>query len=323
MPLTVTLRCLCTCLVLFCALVASAVPPPAWQLQLTESEWLAPNIIRVPFKRVGTLIAVRARVDGQDGNFFFDTGASRLLLNHRYFSRYESPMLASAAGVTGEMLVLGSARVDTFLMDNLLAARVQADIIDLTHIETAKKVDLMGIIGFEVFKDFEVVFDYVESVLLLVRLDKNGDPLENIPSWEYAAEQTFPLSVKGHVAMIQLRFGETLRWFGLDSGAEQNLLDKSAGKEFLKNNYDIHRRTKLRGMDGNTFEVLAGNLKNAALGDSLFLRPMATLLTNLDNINAVYQTNLDGILGFEFLSQGNIGINYKRKRLTFYKATRA
>ena len=117
--------------------------------------------------------------------------------------------------------------------------------------------------------------------------------------------------------MVRLEFGNKKKWFGLDSGAEQNLLNHLAGKRFLKEHFEIRKRVKLRGAGKESIEVLTGLLLHAQL-DTFTIKPMATILTNLDEINAAYNTNLEGILGYEFLSQRVMSINIKRKKLTVY-----
>ncbi|MBL7805166.1 MAG: aspartyl protease family protein [Saprospiraceae bacterium] len=313
-------------LLLLCLLAAPplrADEAPGWTLLLTEAEWSADDIIRVPFTLTGTLITVRARVDTTEGNFFFDTGASGLLLNSRYFQdQAEGPGHSSAGGVTGRVRVLGAIQVDTFGLDNLVAADIRAELLDLSHIENAKKVDLMGIIGFEVFQDYEVLFDYAAFRLVLIRINKKGVPLTPLPEWEYQLRESFPISVAGHVAVVNIRFPRTpaLR-FALDSGAEQNMIDNRAGDRFLKENFEIGKRIKLRGAGKKSIEVLSGKLLNVRL-DSLSFRPMATLLANLNEINKTYETEVDGILGYEFLSQYPVSVNYKKRRLTFYRSVR-
>src|SRR5690349_24304354 len=71
------------------------------RLEFPEAEWGNPNIIRIPFTLTGTLITVRGRVDTLEGNFFFDTGASGLVLNYRYFSRSGRRGALLGGGVTG------------------------------------------------------------------------------------------------------------------------------------------------------------------------------------------------------------------------------
>jgi len=70
-------------------------------MTLLHSEWASPNIIRIPFTLTGTLITVRARLDTLEGNFFFDTGASNLLLNYRYLSRPAKRQNQTPANQTG------------------------------------------------------------------------------------------------------------------------------------------------------------------------------------------------------------------------------
>lgn len=291
---------------------------PCRDLIFTESEWAGPNIIRIPFTLTGTLITVRAQVDSVEGNFFFDTGASGLLLNYRYFGNPRRTVTEEGGGVTGKVRVLGAVRADTFRLDNLLATNITAELIDFAHIENAKKTDLVGLIGYAVFTDFEVLFDYEASLLVLIRIDKNGNQMEPLPRWEYKPLGDAPVITSGHIAMVWLKFGSKQeKKFGLDSGAEQNLLSNAAGKRFLKENFEIRRRVKLRGAGHQSIEVLSGLLQNASL-DTFTFKPMATLLTNLSQINDTYQTDVDGILGYEFLSQRPMSINHRKKRITFY-----
>ena len=291
---------------------------PCRDLIFTESEWMGPNIIRIPFTLTGTLITVRAQVDSVEGNFFFDTGASGLLLNYRYFGNPRRTVTDEGGGVTGKVRVLGAVRADTFRLDNLLATNITAELIDFAHIENAKKTDLVGLIGYAVFRDFEVLFDYEASLLVLIRIDKNGNQMEPLPRWEYKPLGDAPVITSGHIAMVWLKFGSKQeKKLGLDSGAEQNLLSNAAGKRFLKENFEIRRRVKLRGAGHQSIEVLSGLLQNASL-DTFTFKPMATLLTNLSQINDTYQTDVDGILGYEFLSQRPVSINHRKKRITFY-----
>jgi len=315
---------------LFCALFllrapAFAYPAPvvgAHQLTLTQATWETPNIIRIPFTLTGTLITVRARLDMLEGNFFFDTGASKLLLNQRYRVPGNQMTASSAAGgVTGKVRVMGSMKVDTFLLDNLQVVDVSADWIDMSHIERSKKVDLLGIVGHNVFEGYEVLFDYEARRLVLIRTDAKGVAVEALPNWEYQLKVEYPLQVVGHVAILRMNFDGKGRVFALDSGAEQNLLSFNTGGRFLKNHFEIRRRVNLNGAGKESIEVFSGVLQHAQL-DTLHIKPMATLLIDMSEINATYQTNVDGVLGYEFLSQRPVSINYQKKRIRFYGKAR-
>ncbi len=295
---------------------------PQWNLTLTHSEWVTPNIIRIPFALTGTLITVRARIDTLEGNFFFDTGASGLLLNHRYLDKKNGTTAESGGGVTGKVRVLGASKIDTFQLDNMQVVDVPAEWIDMSHIERSKKTALIGIIGYRIFEGFEVLFDYEASRLVLIRTNAKGNPIEALPGWEYQLLDSMPVVTAGHVAIIRLKFGsKSSRSFALDSGAEQNLLSVTTGKGFLKEHFDIRKRVKLNGAGKESIEVLSGQLLHAQI-DTFHLKPMNTLLINMSEINATYQTEVDGILGYEFLSQRPLSINYKKRRVKFYAKSR-
>lgn len=291
----------------------------ALDIVLSEAVWQSSNIIRLPFTLSGTLIVVRGSVDGVEGNFIFDTGASKLLLHHRHFQKSGLQTTASA-GVTGQVRIMGTLRTDTLQVENLVVTELEADLLDLGHIERSKKMALLGLLGYEVFQDFEVLFDYGLNQLVLIRIDQRGNPLEALPKWEYTLKGQCKMEVSDHLAAVWLSFGpKRSLLFGLDSGAEQNMLDAHASKRFLEDNFEIVKRVKLNGVGQESIEVLSGRLKNARI-DTLSFRPMATLITNLRDMNSVQQLNVHGLLGYEFLSQQPVSINHRRRQLRFYEA---
>jgi Aspartyl protease len=163
------------------------------------------------------------------------------------------------------------------------------------------------------------LFDYKAARLTLIRLDAHGNPMEALPTWEYEPKGSFPVMTTRHIVSVQLKFGSKRLWFGLDSGAEQNLLNVNINKKFLAAHFDVRKRVKLSGVGRESIEVLSGMLQHAEL-DTFQFMPMATLITQMSDINAAYETNLHGILGYEFLSQLPMSVNPRKRRLTFYKA---
>lgn len=304
----------------FFPLLACAENEPV-PVEFPAVEWISPNLMRIPFTLTGTLITVKAKVDTLSGNFIFDTGASELLLNSRYFGG-ESPQLASlsaAAGVTGTVEHGAPYRIGRFQFEEMIAERLTVSTLNLQHIEKAKRLRLLGLIGFSVFRDYEVIFDYNLLQLVLIRTDKTGKRLEEISEKEYIIHKILPIRMQGHIAMIEMAFGEKAKLcFGIDSGAEQNLLDHQTSSRLLKAHFDIKKHVKLNGTGRESLEVLAGILHGGRM-DSLAVAPMHTLLTDLTSINEAYGTQLDGVVGYEFLHQQPVGINFRKKTMTFYR----
>ncbi len=285
-------------------------------LSFPEAVVINPNTIYIPFSLAGRLISVEARVDTFVGTFIVDTGSERLLLNKNYFDR-SSPNTSSvsAIGNTGQVADVDRRWVDTLHWDNLFFKNVQANIVDLTHIEQKKKIKLIGILGFNVFKDFEVFLDFQLMQIILTRLDRKGFRLDSTAIWEVPYD-SLDFKLARHLIVLKGEVGGQTLKFGLDSGAELNLVDRRVKRKIL-DQFEIVKRVRMLGAGQNTIEVLAGNLKEVQIGNQ-FSEQMRTLLTSLSEMNVNFGIRLDGIIGYEFLSSRRTLINYKRKKLFFF-----
>ena len=136
------------------------------------------NTIYIPFRQVGRLISIEARIDTLQGIFIFDTGSSDLLLNENYFEPENIMATTSSYGVTGGAGALKVRDVDTLFWDALEIRGIEGHIVSLSHIEQQKHIRLIGILGYSVFKDFEVLIDYSIRQLIVTRVDKKGNRIE-------------------------------------------------------------------------------------------------------------------------------------------------
>src|SRR5690606_2896033 len=132
-----------------------------------------PNTIHIPFQMIGRLIAVEAEADTVSGTFIVDTGAERLLLNRNHYQERGLQQQVSMSN-TGPVQAVTPRWVDSLVWDNLLFKNVLANVVDLSHIEQKKHIRLVGIIGQNVFDDFELFLDFQTQQLTLTRLDRNG-----------------------------------------------------------------------------------------------------------------------------------------------------
>ncbi len=271
------------------------------------------HTIHIPFRLVGRLIAVEGRIGDVSGNFLFDTGSEVLLLNRRYFGRGEVSSTASL-GSSGIVESIGKSEIDTLHIDRLSVLNLNVHIVDLTHIESKKNIQLHGIIGYNVLKDFEVLIDYPSRIITLSRLDNSGNPLEQRLGWEQKSD-SIRFYLRQHLITFGGRIGGKSLVFALDTGAELNLLDRLVGRKVL-NHFEILKRVKMVGVGKCEIEVIAGLLREFKCGNQE-PKEMHTLLTNLDDFNAAFRTSIHGVLGYEFLFDKRILINYKKERLYF------
>ncbi|MCB9267590.1 MAG: hypothetical protein H6558_21410 [Lewinellaceae bacterium] len=278
---------------------------------------LGRHTIRVPFELAGRLIVVEAAVEGISGNFILDTGSSHLILNASHFDGGLSRRTVAAAGSTGSVEEASIRPVRDFVCDSLFFDNLQAHVIDLSHIEEKKNIRVLGLIGYEVLKDFEVLIDFQLQQATLTRLNEQGERLDSLAILE-EPEDSLSFQLKGHVIILDGWVDKTPVKFGLDSGAELNLLHSRVKRRIL-NHFKIARRANLNGIGGQSVEVLAGKLYRFRCNNRIRCSGMRTLLTNLDDINASFGTQLQGLVGYEFLCTRRTIINYKKEKLYFLK----
>lgn len=284
-----------------------------------KAEILSEHTTRIPFKLIDNLIIIEAELHDKSGNFIIDTGSETLILNKSHFktraTQYQEQN--SKSGVIDLIDNPLEKRLKEFIINDITLEDKYSDVIDLSHIETSKKIHLLGIIGYNILKDYEVFIDMYLNQITLTRVDKNGNRLDARPMLETIVD-TVDFKLKRHTIVLETYVDEHKLKFGLDTGAEYNQLNKRSSKKILKYFYPS-QRLMLMGASGKKIEVMAGKLYRVKLTDKIYFAPMETLLTNLNQMNEAFGTSLDGVLGYEFFRQQRTIINYKKEKLYFVK----
>lgn len=180
--------------------------------------------LTIPLKRAGKLLMVEAKVDGQQGNLVFDTGASNLVLNRTYFRDYIQSESVVPNGITGSLGKISRTIVDSLKINGLLYHNIKADVAELGHIENRRGVKVLGLFGFNLFRNFEIIIDIQNNALKLIRIDKKGNRINgaaNIFNADYtqeAAEINNILFITGIIGGKKLKFC-------FDTGAEINAIN--------------------------------------------------------------------------------------------------
>ncbi|AOW20585.1 pepsin/retropepsin-like aspartic protease family protein [Urechidicola croceus] len=282
-----------------------------------NAEILNENTSRIPFKLIGHLIVVEAELLGEKGNFIIDTGSETLILNEVHFPTkfWQKKKKTTTNGVLSVVDNPVEKSLEVFKLHNLNLKNLKADVINLSHIEKNKKMNLLGIIGYSVLKDYELFIDLHLNQITLNRIDKSGNRIDKRVYLEKITD-TIEFKLKKHSIILDCYVGDEKVKFALDTGAEYNQLNKSSKKKILKNFISI-RRLFVLGASDKKIEVLVGKLRKVNLENRIYLGPMNTILTNFSKMNDAYGTRLDGVLGYEFLRQNRIIINYKKQKMYF------
>ncbi|HPR28328.1 MAG TPA: aspartyl protease family protein [Chitinophagales bacterium] len=269
----------------------------------------------IPLRRVQNLFVLEGIVDGQRGNFILDTGAPGLVLNAAYFNKGKVLESASSFGVTGGGDQVYRYAADSLIVSGLSFYDLQANVADLGHIENARGIRILGLIGSGMFSRLEMVLDTRASTLGLYRVDRSGNRVFT-PDELPAADLEIPLEYSSSLMFIRgVAAGKKLR-FVLDTGAENNVLSTSSPSRVIKE-IRVTNLTTLKGAGASTLEVASGRLPDLQLGGYDF-DSMTFLLTDLSQLETAYGTIMHGMLGYEFLSKGIMVINPRTKILRIY-----
>jgi len=270
------------------------------------------DYIVIPIKYAGRLFMVEAVVDGQSGNLIFDTGASGIVMNQTYFRKYAQTNTHKSNGITGAVTNTSCITIGSMRISGLEAKKLTASVADLSHIENQKGVKVLGLFGFKMIKDFEIVLDINRQVLFLYRINKNGDRISSsAPPFNADYSQKFKTSknivfIRGTVADRELKFC-------LDTGAEINAISSNCNKNVLKT-IKITGNSNLNGVGSSQSKVLSGMMTDFRFGDR-DLTSMTSIITSLDALSEAYETSLDGMLGYDFLKKGIFCINFVKRQI--------
>lgn len=278
------------------------------------------NTVYIPFTLAGQLIMVAGQVDTVSGYFMLDTGSERLVLNRHYFPAMGAERSVEAVGNTGLVSGVVEKKVDSLTLSPLVIRELHAHVTNLEHIELKKNIRMVGILGQDVYKDFEVFIDFQNKVIVLHRLNRKGFRIDTSAVWEVPYD-SLDFDLQHHLIVLDTRVNKVKVKMILDSGAELNLIDRNVHRRAL-DSFELIKRVNLIGVGQRQVEVLAGVLKGVSSGRQYNAR-MNTLLTSLDDINAAFGVHVHGVLGYEFLRQRRILINYTRRKLYFFNDVRS
>lgn len=286
-------------------------------VSFSNAEILNKYTTRIPFKLVDHLIVVKAKIFNQEGNFIIDTGSESMILNKVHFPNlYQHQTIKqNTSGILHSVENTYQKQIKEFILQNFKLKNKNSHVIDLSHIEKTKKVKLLGIIGYNILKDYEIFIDMHLNQITLAKVDAFGNTFDKNVYLEKIVD-SISFDLKNHTIVVDGTINNQKVKFGIDTAAEFNQINKRINKKALK--YFIpKKRLQLSGIGKRKIEVLAGKLHRVKLSETTYLGPMGTVLTNLNKMNEAFGTALDGILGFEFFTQKRTIINYQKEKLYF------
>ena len=283
----------------------------------TKAQRVNKHTTRIPFKLVDRLIVIEGELKGKKGEFIFDTGSEKLLINKVHFPNLvlHDDRISNTSGILDYVDNPIQKRIQNFSLNSLSLYNKTSDLIDLSHVEHSKKIKILGIIGYSILKDYEVFVDLYLNQITLTKTDKQGNTLGKDVYLEKIVDSV-SFRLKKHAILIDGFINKSKVVFALDSGAEFSQINNRIHKKALKSFYP-KGRIILKGASNKSLEVISGNLYRVQLSKTVYFGPMKTILTGFLQINKAFGAKLDGILGHDFFAQKRAIINYKKQKIYF------
>lgn len=277
-----------------------------------DFEASARDIISIPMEIVDGLIIVTAKLDGFERKFILDSGAPTLYLNSQYFANDSIISISSAKGVNSSISGQDVIRIKSFDFQGIKIQNTDFVMSDLSHL--LEKEEIYGLIGYQTIKDYDWLFDYANKTLTLIKPDKTDDYISKMQYTTYE----FPLkmaSETSHIPFVEAKIGKTEVALGIDCGASVNLLD-TALFDKLKNDLTNITTTELTGASVQKAKVQEASVKSLTIGKILF-KNMPTVFKDMNHLNSQWENNIDGLIGYEILSNQKTLVSIKNKKIIF------
>lgn len=122
---------------------------------------------------------------------------------------------------------------------------------------------------------------------------------------------TVPFELKSNLIVLDARINGSPRRLVLDTGASQTMLDSTAARDL---HIDAADRRTARGAGGD-IEVSMAPLKSVTVGDAR-VENLTSIVSDVSPIAEKLGGNIDGVLGYDFLSRFRLSIDYAARMLT-------
>ncbi len=284
-----------------------------------DSKINLPNsqVITIPFKKAGNLILVEVLVNNEKKMFILDSGSPKVIINSHYLPQTTNKTLSSTKGVNGNISGVNITEINNINFSGITMEKQEILTMDISHLEKSLNsgFEIYGLIGYELIKNYDLLFDYQSSKIILIKPDYFEQYKKEYLSNSKLDKVSFNLS--SHIPVFNANIEGKDCVFGLDCGAETNLIDNNLLKELSKS---IRKQTvdTLRGADKIGKEVTKGFIKKTIIGKHKF-KNMETVFSSISHLNDGYKINIEGLMGYELLSRQKTLISFKRKEMIFIK----
>ena len=271
---------------------------------------------KVRFRLAGgaqALILLPAKVNDRGPfEFILDTGAGTSLLSTELAKQLELKVIGSKEGQSaGGKVAVSLARVDSLVVGETKLDDVDVGIVDLSHIGRTVGAKIDGDLGYNFLKHFRVTIDYRDSEL---RLDdpKRVESFARNARTEIAIRLANP--AKPLILIDVYANGRGPFQFAIDTGTSTSAITPE-----LANQLGVQTSPVGAGTTGGApVDFQAGSLQSFQLGGAKVDNMAVVVADFFTMLNAAIGAKLDGIVGYNFLRNYKVVIDYPAETLTLF-----
>jgi predicted aspartyl protease len=279
---------------------------------------LSAKSAKIKFRLAGgaqPLILVPIRVNGQGPfDFIFDTGAGTSLLSLELAKQLEVKVLGSKEGQSaGGKVSVSLAKVDSVSAGGMKLDDFDVGIVDLSHISKTIGAKIDGDLGYNFLKNFRVTIDYRNCEITFV------DP-KRVEYLAGAAQTETPLRLANPskpLILVEVHAnGRGPFQFAIDTGTSTTAITPELAKELGVVSSPIGAATT----GGAHVNVTAGTLKSFMVGGAKIDDMPVVMADFFSMLSQALGVKLDGIVGYNFLRNYKVVIDYPNETLSLFSA---
>jgi predicted aspartyl protease len=277
---------------------------------------LSPSSTKVKFRLAGgaqPLILLPVHVNDRGPfDFILDTGAGTSLLSSELARQLEAKVIGSKEGQSaGGKVSVSLAKVDSIAVGETKLRDVDVGIVDLAQIGKTIGVKIDGDLGYNFLKHFRVTIDYRDCE---IRFDNP----KRVGSFGRSAKTEVPIRLASPAKPLILidvqANGRGPFQFAVDTGTSTTAIAPALAKQLGVESSPVGAGTT----GGASIDFSAGNLRSFQLGGAKIDNMPVVVADFFTMLNAAIGAKLDGIVGYNFLRNYKVVIDYPGEMLTLF-----
>lgn len=269
---------------------------------------------KVSFRLAGgaqPLILLPVHVNGSGPfDFILDTGAGTSLVSSDLAKQLQVKVLGSKEGQSaGGTVSVSLAKLNSIAVGDAKLDNVDVGIVDLSHIGNTVGAKIDGDLGYNFLKNYRIAIDYRARV---IRFDdpKRVETFGRKPQTEIPMRLASP--AKPLVLIDVYADGHGPFQFAIDTGTSTTAFTPELAKKLQLSTTPIGPGTTA----GAAVDVTAGTVKSFQVGGAKVDNMTVVVANFFEMLSAAIGTKLDGIVGYNFLNQYQVVIDYPNETLS-------